>query len=167
MLLSWATTATAAGDDVRARVPVFDGTRGAYLAWVIAITGYIAWKLPDAVGIADGTEPRPDADAEAAEEPEAGEEEGEEEAAAGAGAVAEAAAAAVARWDKLNRQLYGMLLQALPDWLKTSVHLTSANSGVALLQHLRDQYGASNVNDRAEAVSRVQKSYVNSRSGIS
>ena len=50
---------TSADDTFKSKVPQFDGTRSAYHAWAIAMGGYVAFKLPGAAKIFDGTEGPP------------------------------------------------------------------------------------------------------------
>ena len=55
----------------------------------------------------------------------------------------------------------------MPAWLASALHLTYRNDGIQALNSLMQQFDATNVNDQAAALSRVQARYIDSRAEIS
>ena len=103
-------------DAVGARLPRFDDQRSSYRTWLLAFSAYISLRYPDLVGIVDGTRLPPP--------PEAGAEER-------------------SAYLKHNRQVYGAIAQAVPDWLVNTLYMSHPNDGQASLAHLRAEYGVS------------------------
>jgi len=46
------------------------------------------------------------------------------------------------KWANDNTQLYGLLVQAMPAWLVTSLYNTHLNDGVAAIEYLRKAFDA-------------------------
>ena len=86
----------------------------------MAFSGWVAWKLTDSADILDESLPRPDAESDPA---------GHKE------------------WVSNNKKLYGALLQAVPDWLRTSIYNDHKNDGLAAIKFLRNQFDANDAND--------------------
>jgi len=141
----------AAEDDYvsSSRPPLFDGSRGTFLAWYMAFSGFVAWKLTDSVELLDGeAEPDvPEPDADNADE-------------------VEAAVELRDNWRKKNRKLYGLLLQAVPDWLRTSLYNAHRNDGIAALQHLRDSFDVNDANDHAACIARLQAAHIDNKAEL-
>ena len=70
-------------------------------------------------------------------------------------------------FDKRNKKLYGVLVQSLPDWLRTSVYNTHRNDGLAAVTYLRRSFDSNDVMDHATQLSRLQASYIDTRNDIS
>ena len=70
-------------------------------------------------------------------------------------------------WDERNVQLYGALLSALPDWLKTSVYTDCRNDGLATIQFVRNSFDANDANDHASHLAKLGAHYIDSRNEIS
>lgn len=139
------------------RPPSFDGTRTAFLAWLMAFSGYVSWKLTDCVDLMDDdptTEPAVPELVATTDEVEGNEEE------------VEAAIEQRDDWRKRNRRLYGLLMQAVPDWLRTSLYNQHRNDGVASLGHLRRSFDVIDANDHAACIARLQTSYVDPKNDI-
>jgi hypothetical protein len=128
-------------DERSSKIPMFDGTRATWMTWFIAVNGWIAWKLPRCVGIATGAEIVPAATGTNQDD--------------------------IDNWTERNRSLYGAVLQALPDWLKTAAFLNHNGNGRGLIVSLEQQFAAQNSNDRAEAMARLGATYINPRNGLS
>ena len=75
--------------------------------------------------------------------------------------------AAIADWDKRNKQLYGLLIQALPTWLKTSVYNSHRNDGVAAVVFLRSEFDAISEGDYATQLAALQRSVIDPRADLS
>ena len=123
------------------RPPMFDGTRVNFVSFLISFTGWIAWKLTDCADILDGTSARPDPD--------------------------EVEQAVVNAWDALNKKLYGAVVAALPDYLRTSVFNDYRNDGAGAIAFLRDTYDAVSPGDHAAHMQKLQAHYIDARSDIS
>ena len=149
---------SAAGDDDSGssgrKPPLFSGVRGAFVAWLIQFTIWIALHAPDCSDILEGTETEPAIPN-----------------AADPGVTAEAVAEATTRnldWHKRNRRLFGALGTAMPPWLATSLYTSQRNDGVSALAYLRTHFDAvrGNATDRAAALQRLQASYVDQRNDL-
>ena len=53
-------------------------------------------------------------------------------------------------WNERNIKLYGAIVQAIPDWLRTSVYTDYRNDGLATIQFLRDSFDANDASTRFE-----------------
>ena len=149
----------AGGDDMASssRPPFFDGTRAAFLAWLMAFSGYVSWKLTECVDMMDDeppTEPTVPELVATTDEAEGNEEE------------VEAATERRDNWLKRNRRLYGLLMQAVPDWLRTSLYNQHRNNGIASLDHLRRSFDVVDANDHAACIARLQTSYIDPKNDI-
>ena len=137
--------ATAAGPDESSSSavarPNFDGTRPGYIMFRIGLAGWLAWKDPEvAVHAAKSSASAP-----------------------GASAPADV----MEKWDKHNIKLYGAIIACVPDWLKTTLFIGAANDGLKALAHLEKEYGSSDPNDRAAAVSRATSKYIDPKAALS
>lgn len=135
--------AAAGGDDtsnIQSR-PTFDGTRPGYISFRIALAGWLAWKDP-AVAVHASKSP------------------------ASAPPVT-APPDVLEKWDRDNIKLYGAILACVPDWLKTTLFIGSSNDGLKALAHLEKEYGSSDPNDRASAVTRATAKYIDPKSNLS
>ena len=72
-----------------------------------------------------------------------------------------------ADWVQRNAKLYGAIVMAMPDWLRTSIHIKHHNDGVGALRFLELQYDSNDANDRAAAVARLHQRYIDSRADLS
>jgi hypothetical protein len=177
--------------------PGFSGNRGDYMAWFMSFSAYVAYKLVHAAPILDGTLARPSVPAElhgpAAPRPpdppaavvdangaianQAAINTAEAAIAAWAAspsvvinqAAIDAATREVKEWDALNTQLYGLLVQALPVWLVTSVFNTHRNNGVQAIEYLRTAFDTNHGDggDHASSLAKIQQRTIDSRSDIS
>ena len=158
--------------------PLFDGTRSSWTAWMIAFTGWAAWKISDASMILDGTEveptwPLPGGAPTTLAEQALSDALDAAVLNAGNDLAAQDAARAVKlnsvreEYHKRNRKLYGTIVSAMPDWLKTSIHLTQRNDGAGAIAYLALQFESHDANDRAAAVQRLQQRYIDARADIS
>ena len=129
-------------DSSSSRPPMFDGTRGGFIQWFMAMTGWVAWRLNDVTDIMDGTEPRP--------------------VLAAGGATAED----IRDWDKRNRKLYGAVAAATPDHIRTSLFNDHRNDGVGAVGFLRATFDAVDANDHAAHIARLQAHYIDPRAEI-
>ena len=141
-------------DESHSRPPLFDGTRGTFIAWVIAFTGWVAWRLTDATGIADGTDTLHDI---LADEPDP---------------VAEPLdhshwSTRLEKWHTANRKLYGAILQAVPEWLRTSIFHDHRNNGISALEYLHRTFDANDANDNAAHVARLHVHHIDPKSDLS
>ena len=186
-------------DDGHKGPPRFSGDKDAFIAWFMAFSGYVAYKLVAAAPILDGTRARPPAPppalmARASTRPP----DPPAPVANADGTVAnqadiDAATTAIAAWDALpmnvvsnqaaidaaeqlrndwderNMRLYGLLVQALPQWLITSIYNTCRNDGVAAIEHLRLAFDA-NANDggdHAAHLAKLQSKTIDARADVS
>ena len=70
-------------------------------------------------------------------------------------------------WDALNKKLYGAVVAALPDYLRTSVFNDYRNDGAGAIAFLRDTYDAVSPGDHAAHMQKLQAHYIDARSDIS
>ena len=141
------------GDDSSSKPPSFDGTRANFVAWVIAFSGWLAWKLTDAAGIADDTDTHTQL---LMDEPDP---------------VAEPIDHATwvvrsEKWHAANRKLYGAILQAVPEWLRTSIYHDHRNDGATALEYLHRTFDANDANDNAAHVARLGAHYIDAKSDL-
>jgi len=73
------------------------------------------------------------------------------------------------KWANDNTQLYGLLVQAMPAWLVTSLYNTHLNDGVAAIEYLRKAFDANagDGGDHAAHLARLQSRTIDARSDIS
>ena len=165
--------AAASGDDERpSKVPPFSGQREHFTAFIIAFSAYVAWKLTECADLLEGDEARPiptgtgipaanyDADGKLTNGAAIA-------AAASARPASVTNAADIADWDKRNKRLYGLLIQALPTWLKTSVYNSHRNDGVAAVDFLRAEFDAISEGDYATQLAALQRSVIDPRADLS
>ena len=98
-----------AGDAESSKMPMFNGTKLGYAMWYITWGAWVAMKAPDLCGLFDGTDERSAYESDDEADP-----------------AVPADIAGLYEWDKNNRKLYGFILNAVPDSLKTVsyTHLT-------------------------------------------
>lgn len=137
---------------------MFDGTRTGFLAWYMSFSGFVAWKLTECTEILDGTDTLPVAPA-----PVAGTNPGDPPTNQ---ADIDQEQQDIADWQKRDRKLYGLLLQAIPDWLRTSVYNAHRNQGRAAVEHLCNSFDVVDENDHAACIARLQTSYIDRKHDI-
>ena len=138
------TNGAALAADPQTSTPVFDGQRDSFVGWYMLFTGYVAWKATDAYTIADGSEEKPappEGDEPVIPAPTHNAE----------GAVTNQAAITtetqrrdawrkqtekVESWEERNRKLYGLLITAMPTWLRTSLFNSHSGDGKAAITYL-------------------------------
>lgn len=150
MSLWWLVTPIEAGntDDSSGgpKCSLFEGVNATFTAWFIAFTAWIAWKRPELSPLIRGTSKRPDpADPDA---PTAKEK------------------TAIKKWDELNTQLYGAVVSHVTASIQSTLHISHIDDGVGAITSLKSQFGAQSTGDRAEAMARVQRSYIDPRAKI-
>ena len=187
-----ATDPSTTGGDGK-QVPLFNGQREAFSAWFMMFTGFVAWKLTECYQLAEGNEARPtipapiygstdgptEPDAEAYLEASAP---GtptpaappRPSARARTGVVTnqdaiDAAKTAQKDWDERNMKLYGLIIQAMPAWLQTSVFNSHKGKGLEALTYLRTSFdaGEGDGSDHASHLADLHKSVIEPRSDIS
>ena len=135
--------AVEAGDDPEyrssARMPRFDGQRTSYRTWLLAFSAYVSLRYPDLVGILDGTRDPPVPEAEQADRD---------------------------SFLRHNRQVYGAIAQCVPEWLVNTLYMSCPNDGRSALVHLRTEYGVCTAMDRAAAMARLHRCYLDPRAAI-
>lgn len=142
--------ASAAGGDEHSggpKCPIFEGVNVAFVSWLIAFSAWIAWKKPELAPFVRGTSVRPvpvDPNAPTPRE-----------------------RSAMRKWDESNIQLYGAVVSHVSPPIQASLHVATPDDGVAAVNLLRQRYGARSAGDRAEAMARVQRSYIDPRAKIS
>ena len=177
-------TPSLAGDDDKSsssRPPLFDGTRASFTAWLMIFSGWIAWKQTDCVGIMEGTIMPPP---EPPQPPEPTDPAGVSPdhpqfasitTAHNLWAVAHSEwvtahnhwAQQYANYVDLNTKLYGAILQAVPEWLRTTLYHSHRNDGYDALRALRDQFDAQDANDHAANMARLQHKYIDAKADLS
>ena len=65
-----------------------------------------------------------------------------------------------------NRQVYGAVAQCVPEWLVNTLYMSRPNDGRAALQHLRVEYGVNTSMDRAAAMAKLHRCYLDPRAAI-
>ena len=186
-----------AGDESK-RVPTFSGERIDFTAWFMLFSAYVAYKLVSAAPLVAGRRPKPPAAPVAlrgrlAPEPPAPPaptkasdgtvtNQAEIEAANAARlawmnipavvlneAEIKAANEALEKWTNDNTQLYGLVVQAMPSWLVTSIYNSHLNDGVAAIEYLRTAFDANSGDggDHAAHLARLQSRTIDARSDIS
>ena len=140
------------GSSAASRPPVFDGTRQNFLPWVMAFSGWVAYRLTDSSDMLEGLDPRPtDPEPDPVAEPvdhKVWEERRE-------------------KWARGNKKLYGAILSALPDWLRTSIYLSFKGDGLAAMEYLRDSFDAIDANDHAAQIARLGAHYIDPKNDLS
>jgi transposase InsO family protein len=174
--------ASAGGDDhaPSSSPPLFDGTASSFLAWFMKLGAWVAWRLSKASPILAEVEARPvrpHGAAPAVVVPTFAQDgttvnnQALVDASVAARAVWDAAEAAFITlhddWNDRNLKLYGAVCMAVPDWLRTSLYNDCANDGLAAITFLRNQFDATDDNDHAAHMARIQASYIEARNDIS
>ena len=186
-----ATDPSTTGGDGK-QVPLFNGQREAFSAWFMMFTGFVAWKLTECYQLAEGNEARPTIPApiygttDGPTEPDA--EAYLEASAPGTPTPAapprpsarartvvtnqdaiDAVKTAQKDWDERNMKLYGLIIQAMPAWLQTSVFNSHKGKGLEALTYLRTSFdaGEGDGSDHASHLADLHKSVIEPRSDIS
>ena len=178
--------------------PMFSGQRVDFLKWYMLFSGYVAYKLVKAAPLLSGRArpadapaplrgratprpPNPPAPALGADGATVTNQTIINQRAAAIAAwdatpeivlnqaAIDAADAACETWDDLNTQLYGLLTQALPESLVTSIFNTHINDGVNALAHLRTQFDAhaGDGGDHAAHLALLQRAVIDTRADVS
>ena len=146
LLSALVTCALAADDTQSSKPPLFDGTRAGFVSWLMVFTAWVAWKQTEVVGVMEGNITAP------AEPLEPLEPTNPATLATGDPTLPAVTAAHTqwildhANWEKehdawdqqmtvfndLNTKLYGAILQAVPEWLRTNLYSTSLTAIVGL-----------------------------------
>lgn len=135
------------GDDsVGLKCPIFEGVNIAFVSWLIAFSAWVAWKKPELAPFIRGTSQQPTP--------------------ADPNNPTPRERTALRKWNELNIQLYGAVVSHVSSAIQASLHVTTPDDGVAAINHLKSRYGAQSTGDRAEAMARVQKSYIDPRAKI-
>lgn len=125
---------------------VFEGVNATFTAWFIAFTAWVAWKRPELSPLIRGTSTCPvavDPDAPTPREK-----------------------TAIRKWEELNTQLYGAIVSHVAASIQSTLHISHLDDGVEAIKSLKNQFGAQSTGDRAEAMARVQRSYIDPRAKI-
>ena len=61
------------------------------------------------------------------------------------------------RYHASNRKLYGAILQAVPEWLRTSIFHDHHGNGASALEYLHNTFDANYANDNAAHVARLRE----------
>ena len=139
----------------RSKPPLFSGERVEFTKWLILFTIWLALHAAECTDLLEGLDAEPAipglADVDATIE-----------------SIAEATELHV-KWAKRNRQLFGALGTAMPEWLATSLYTSTRNDGIGALAYLKQHFDAvaGNGNDRAAGMQRLQSSYIDTRNDLS
>ena len=63
-------------------------------------------------------------------------------------------------------QVYGAIAQCVPEWLVNTLYMSCPNDGRSALLHLRTEYGVTTAMDRAAAMARLHRCYLDPRAAI-
>lgn len=142
-------TCEAAGGDESSgpKCPIFEGVNAAFMTWLIAFSAWVAWKKPELAPFIRGKSTKPVPVDPAAPTPRE--------------------RTAAKKWDELNIQLYGAVVSHVSAHIQASLHVATPDDGVRAIDHLKQRYGAQSTGDRAEAMARIQRSYIDPRAKIS
>ena len=160
--------------------PLFDGTAGSFMPWLMKLGAWVAWRLSKASPILAETEPLPTASHGDRPDVVAPTLDTDGKTVTNAADVAENQRLITAwdeaqaehlekvdDWNDRNLKLYGAVCMAVPDWLRTSIYNDCQNDGLAAILFLRRQFDANDDNDHASFMAKIQASYVDVRSDIS
>ena len=137
------------------RPPMFSGERADYTKWMIAFTVWVACYLQECAQLIEGTDPEPPKPEDLP------------------GTTTEtnltAARTTHSKWETRNRKLFGAIGMAMPQWLMQSLYTSCLNSGVKAVDYMRASFSAvdGSGNDRAAAITRMQKSHIDPKADIS
>ena len=141
----------------RVKPPMFSGERTDYTQWMIQFTVWVALYLQECASLLEGDDPEPATEASVlAENPATPEHD-----------LAVTRATHV-RWTARNRKLFGAIAMAMPKWLMQSLYTSCRNSGVAARLYMRNNFSAvaGNGNDRAAAITRLQRSHIDAKADL-
>ena len=182
IILSALITCVLAVDDTQSsKPPSFDGTRAGFTSWIMIFTAWVAWKQTEVVGVMDGSITAPPEPPAPLEPIDPATLDGADPALAAVTATYAVWQASMVVWNRehqewdqqvtvfndLNTKLYGAVLQAVPEWLRTSLYLTYRNRGFEALESLRNQFDAVDANDHASHMARLQARYIDGKNEIS
>ena len=141
LMLLHAALATDDTSSSSSKPPPFDGTRSSFTPWLMSFSGWVAYRLTDSTEILDETSPEP----LAADAPDGNADpDGHRD-----------FMTKLAEWVKANKRLYGAILQAVPDYLKTSLYNDHRNNGLSAMAFLRASFDAVDSNDHAAHMARL------------
>src|SRR6056297_546172 len=163
LLLVFPVVFGAGSDDANGKVPIFSGTPTDFHPWFILFSAYVAWKLTEASDILSGHESRPVVPAPISTPATPG----------GAVAITNATAiseakAALTAWNTNNRKLYGLIVNALPDGLRTSIFNSHNNDGIGASNFLHTLFSAKkgSANDYAVQIRKIQASLIDPKADL-
>ena len=141
----------------KVKPPVFSGERTDYTQWMIQFTVWVALYLQECASLLEGEDPEPATEADLLTADPATPE-----------LTLTAARATHVRWTSRNRKLFGAIAMAMPKWLMQSLYTSCRNSGVAARLYMRDNFSAvaGNGNDRAAAITRLQRSHIDAKADL-
>ena len=70
------------------------------------------------------------------------------------------------RYHASNRKLYGAILQAVPEWLRTSIFHDHRGNGASALEYLHNTFDANDANDNAAHVARLGAHYIDAKADL-
>ena len=146
------------GQGTKVKPPMFSGERSEYTQWMIQFTVWVALYLQECASLLEGNDPEPTT---------------EEQLLAANPATPEvdlsAARSTHVRWTARNRKLFGAIAMAMPKWLMQSLYTSCRNNGLAARLYMQSNFSAvaGNGNDRAAAITRLQRSHIDSRADLS
>ena len=159
--------------------PTFSGQRDEYPAFVIAMGAYVAWKLTDSAYILDLAEPPlpyqdPPGQGQPLDIPVAVVANGLvtnrqailNAAIAHPGSVSAASTASLEEFKTNNVRLYGLLIQMLPSWLRTTVYNAHKNDGLSALALLQAEFDSTSTGDYASQLATAQRSVIDARADL-
>jgi len=159
--------------------PTFSGQRDEYPAFVIAMGAYVAWKLTDSAYILDLAEPPlpyqdPPGQGQPLDIPVAVVANGLvtnrqailDAAIAHPNSVSAASTAALEEFKTNNVRLYGLLIQMLPSWLRTTVYNAHKNDGLSALALLQAEFDSTSTGDYASQLATAQRSVIDARADL-
>jgi hypothetical protein len=142
------------GQGTKVKPPMFSGERSEYTQWMIQFTVWVALYLQECASLLEGNDPEPTT---------------EEQLLAADPATPEvdlsAARSTHVRWTARNRKLFGAIAMAMPKWLMQSLYTSCRNNGLAARIYMQNNFSAvaGNGNDRAAAITRLQRSHIGRR----
>ena len=145
------------GQGTKVKPPMFSGERSEYTQWMIQFTVWVALYLQECASLLEGNDPEPTT---------------EEQLLAADPATPEvdlsAARSTHVRWTARNRKLFGAIAMAMPKWLMQSLYTSCRNNGLAARIYMQNNFSAvaGNGNDRAAAITRLQRSHIDSRADL-
>ena len=191
-------TSAGSSDDEKRGPPKFSGEKTAFVGWFMLMSAYVAWKLHSSASIFEELRHPPPAPPAldfgrvAPRPPNAPAPilnadgitiDNQADIVAAATAIAawtatpivainadavKEAQDAVASFIEDNVRLYGLIVQALPAWLVTSIYNSHRNDGQGAVQYLRTAYDArgGDSGDHAAQLAKLQMRYIDARNTL-